>query len=103
MFVILQLTYLLTAYLLNFSPAADLAETHTPHYIPPPPNSGRGALRLAAPHAPLLEEDVSHSHLRPRPVDHLELKRLKLQIPDLRIDIFHAVDPLAGVRGPDRE
>ncbi len=41
-------------------------------------------------------EEVSHSHLYTRSVDHLEFKRLQSQIPtsDPRIAILHAVEPL---------
>ncbi len=35
--------------LLSLSPAADFAEPRPPHHIPPPPDSGREALRPAAP------------------------------------------------------
>ncbi|XP_016418001.1 uncharacterized protein LOC107747899 [Sinocyclocheilus rhinocerous] len=92
----MHLTYLLTARLRPLSPAADSAKPRPPRHIPPPPDSGRGALRPAAP--PIPGEEVRHGHLRPRPVDHLELKWLESQIPtsDPRIGILHAVEPLQG-------
>ncbi len=62
----LHLTHLFTARLPTLSPAADLAEPRPPRHIPPPPDSG----------PPISGEEVSHSHLHPRSVDHLELKRL---------------------------
>ncbi len=64
--------------LLSLSPAADFAEPRPPRHIPPPPDSGREALRPAAPPPPppIPGEEVGYSHLRPRPVDHLELEGL---------------------------
>ncbi len=59
--------------LLSLSPAADFAEPRPPRHIPPPPDSGREALRPAAPPPPIPGEEVGYSHLRPRPVD-LNLK-----------------------------
>ncbi len=41
--------------LLSLSPAADFAEPRPPRHIPPPPDSGREALRPAAPPPPFLE------------------------------------------------
>ncbi len=41
--------------LLSLSPAADFAEPRPPRHIPPPPDSGREALRPAAPPSPFLE------------------------------------------------
>ncbi len=41
--------------LLSPSPAADFAEPRPPRHIPPPPDSGREALRPAAPPPPFLE------------------------------------------------
>ncbi len=41
--------------LLSRSPAADFAEPQSPRHIPPPPVSGREALRPAAPPPPFLE------------------------------------------------
>ncbi len=38
--------------LLSLSPAADFAEPRPPRHIPPPPDSGRETLRLAAPPPP---------------------------------------------------
>ncbi len=61
--------------LLSLSPAADFAEPRPPRHIPPPPDSGREALRPAAP-PPIPGEEVGYSHLRPRPVDHLEFEGL---------------------------
>ncbi len=48
-FIILHLTYLLTARLPMLSPAADFAEPRPPHHIPPPPDSVRGVFRPTAP------------------------------------------------------
>ncbi len=63
--------------LLSLSPAADFAEPRPPRHIPPPPDSGREALRPAAPPPPPIPgEEVGYSHLRPRPVDHLEFEGL---------------------------
>ncbi len=62
--------------LLSLSPAADFAEPHPPRHIPPPPDSGREALRPAAPPPSIPGEEVGYSHLRPRPVDHLEFEGL---------------------------
>ncbi len=62
--------------LLSLSPAADFAEPRPPRHIPPPPDSGREALRPAAPPPPISGEEVGYSHLRPRPVDHLEFEGL---------------------------
>ncbi len=78
------------------SPAADLAEPRPPRHIPPPPDSGRGAVRPADPPTHISGEEFSHSHLYTRSVDHLEFKRLQSQIPtsDPRVGIFHAVEPL---------
>ncbi len=47
---------------------------------------------------PISREEVGYGHLCPRPVDHLELKRLQSQIPtgDPRVGILHAVEPLEG-------
>ncbi len=61
--------------LLSPSPAADFAEPRPPRHIPPPPDSGQEALRPAAP-PPIPGEEVGYSHLRPRPVDHLEFEGL---------------------------
>ncbi len=64
--------------LLSLSPTADFAEPRPPRHIPPPPDSGREALRPAAPPPPppIPGEEVGDSHLRPRPVDHLEFEGL---------------------------
>ncbi len=62
--------------LLSLSPAAGFAEPRPPRHIPPQPDSGREALRPAAPLPPIPGEEVGHSHLRPRPVDHLEFEGL---------------------------
>ncbi len=63
--------------LLSLSPTADFAEPRPPRHIPPPPDSGREALRPAAPPPPPIPgEEVGDSHLRPRPVDHLEFEGL---------------------------
>ncbi len=62
--------------LLSLSPAADFAEPRPPRHIPPPPDSGREALRPAAPPPPIPGEEVGYSHPRPRPVDHLEFEGL---------------------------
>ncbi len=64
-----------TAHPRTRSPLARVAFPHPPRHIPPPPVSGRGALRPAAP-PPIPREEVGYSHLHPRPVDHLEFKRL---------------------------
>ncbi len=45
--------------LLSFSPAADFAEPRAPRHIPPPPDSGREALRPAAPPPPFLERKLA--------------------------------------------
>ncbi len=92
----LHLTNLLTAHLPALSPAADLAEPRPPRHIPPPPDSGRGAVRPADPPTHISGEEFSHSHLYTRSVDHLEFKRLQSQIPtsDPRVGILHAVEPL---------
>ncbi len=50
--------------LLSLSPAADFAEPRPPRHIPPPPDSGREALRPAAPPPPIPGEEVGYSHLR---------------------------------------
>lgn len=59
---------LVIIHLISFSP---LVSAHIPHcrlgFTTPDP--------LPLP-LPLPREEVGHSHLRPRPVDHLELKRL---------------------------
>ncbi len=74
--LILHLTPLTYRCLLSLSPAADFAEPRPPRHIPPPPDSGREALRPAAPPPPIPGEEVGYSHLRPRPVDHLEFEGL---------------------------
>ncbi len=68
-------------HLLSLSPAADFAEPRPPRHIPPLPDSGREALRAyipphTPPPPPISGEEVGHSHLRPRPVDHLEFEGL---------------------------
>ncbi len=61
--------------LLSLSPAADFPVPRPPRHISPPPDSGWEALRPAAP-PPISGEEVGYSHLRPRPVDHLEFEGL---------------------------
>ncbi len=60
--------------LLSLSPAADFAEPP-----PPSPHTPTARLRPGSPPAcspPISGEEVGHSHLRPRPVDHLEFEGL---------------------------
>ncbi len=84
--------------LLSLSPAADFAEPRPPRHIPPPPDSGREALRPAAPPPPFLGEEVGYSHLRPRPVITLNLKgcNARYQRVIRGVGILHAVEPLQG-------
>ena len=70
------------------SPAADAKTT------PPPPHTPTAQLRPMTPSR--AREEVSHHHLRPRPMNLLEIKGLQSQIPtgDSGVGILHAVEPL---------
>ncbi len=62
--------------LLSLSPAADFAEPRPPRHIPPTARLRPGSPPACSSPPPIPGEEVGYSHLRPRPVDHLEFEGL---------------------------